>query len=141
MVIVLSAVLGLTGAIGLAFFLEYLDDTLKTPEEIERYLRLPSLALVPDMHGLQNGNHRNQIDPVTAGLKPAGPGLLAPPHGPPLEKSAGDGLRHRLALASAHEAYRTIRSQILLSPAAAPPHPPLAPSPHPQERKSTTTAN
>ena len=141
MVIVLSAVLGLTGAIGLAFFLEYLDDTLKTPEEIERYLRLPSLALVPDMHGLQNGKHRNQIDPVTAGLKPAGPGLLAPPHGPPLEKSARDGLRHRLALASAHEAYRTIRSQILLSRAGEPPHTVLVTSAVPEEGKSITAVN
>ena len=139
MVILLSAVLGLTSAIGIAFFLEYLDDTLKTPEEVERYLRLPSLAFVPDMHGLQNGNHRNQIDPVTAALKPAGP--AAPPHGMPLEKSVRDGLRHRWALASAHEAYRTIRSQILLSRAGEPPHTVLVTSAVPEEGKSITAVN
>lgn len=141
MVILLSAVLGLTGAVGIAFFLEYLDDTLKTPEEVERYLRLPSLAFVPDMQGLQNGNHRNQIDPVTAALKPAGPGLVAPPHGPPLENSGRDGLRYRSALASAHEAYRTIRSQILLSRAGEPPHTVLVTSAVPEEGKSITAVN
>jgi polysaccharide biosynthesis transport protein len=139
MVIVLSAVLGLTGAIGIAFFLEYLDDTLKTPDEVERYLRLPSLAFVPDMHSLQNGNHRNQIDPETAGLRPVGP--VASPHGPPLEKPRRDGLRHRWALASAHEAYRTIRSQILLSRAGEPPHTVLVTSAVPEEGKSITAVN
>ena len=47
--IALSGVLALFSAIGVAFFLEYLDDTLKTPEEVERYLRLPTLAFVPNV--------------------------------------------------------------------------------------------
>ena len=48
----LSGFLGLTGGIGLAFFLEFLDDRLKSSEQIERELRLPSLALVPDFFKL-----------------------------------------------------------------------------------------
>ena len=44
----LSAFLGLLGGIGLAFFREFVDDRLKSSEQIERELRLPSLALVPD---------------------------------------------------------------------------------------------
>ena len=43
-----GALLGLVGGVGLAFFFEYLDNTLKTPEEAERYLQLPSLTVVPD---------------------------------------------------------------------------------------------
>jgi polysaccharide biosynthesis transport protein len=46
--LMLGAMLGLISGIGLAFFFEYLDNTLKTPEEAERYLQLPSLSVVPD---------------------------------------------------------------------------------------------
>ncbi|RKY70580.1 MAG: hypothetical protein DRQ24_09020, partial [Candidatus Latescibacterota bacterium] len=44
--ILLAMVVGLTLGIGLAFFLEYLDDTIKTPEEVERYLKIPFLGYV-----------------------------------------------------------------------------------------------
>ena len=43
----LAAVLGLLGGVGLAFFQEYLDTTLKTPENAERVLGMPVLAAVP----------------------------------------------------------------------------------------------
>jgi capsular exopolysaccharide synthesis family protein len=42
---------GLTLAFGLAFGLEYLDDTVKTPEDITRRLKLPLLGLVPSVSG------------------------------------------------------------------------------------------
>jgi capsular exopolysaccharide synthesis family protein len=38
--------LGLFGGIGLAFFIEYLDNTLKTPEEAEERLGLPMLGVI-----------------------------------------------------------------------------------------------
>jgi capsular exopolysaccharide synthesis family protein len=41
---------GLTLAIGLAFGIEYLDDTVKTPDDIRR-LNLPLLGLVPAVRG------------------------------------------------------------------------------------------
>ncbi|MHC4600550.1 MAG: GumC family protein [Planctomycetota bacterium] len=43
----MAAVVGLLGGIGLAFFFEYLDDTIKGPEEVERYLRTPLLGIIP----------------------------------------------------------------------------------------------
>src|SRR5436190_3160699 len=42
---------GLTIAVGLAFGIEYLDDTVKTPEDITRRLKLPLLGLVPAVRG------------------------------------------------------------------------------------------
>src|SRR5207249_8694848 len=54
----LGLLLGLAAGIGLAFMLEQLDNTLKSPEEAERYLRLPSLAMVPNfssLNGTSNG--------------------------------------------------------------------------------------
>ena len=45
--IVLSVVLGLLAGIGLAFFVEYLDVSLKTVDEVEKYLGLSVLAVIP----------------------------------------------------------------------------------------------
>ncbi len=39
--------LGLFGGIALAFLFEHLDDTLKTPEDIEKILSLPVLGVIP----------------------------------------------------------------------------------------------
>jgi polysaccharide biosynthesis transport protein len=48
----LTAILaGLTVAFGLAFGIEYLDDTIKTPEDITKRLKLPLLGLVPALRG------------------------------------------------------------------------------------------
>jgi polysaccharide biosynthesis transport protein len=48
----LTAILaGLTIAFGLAFGIEYLDDTVKTPEDVTRRLNLPLLGLVPAVRG------------------------------------------------------------------------------------------
>jgi capsular exopolysaccharide synthesis family protein len=43
-----SIALGLLGGVGLAFFQEYMDDSLKTPDDVERYLRLPTLGTIPE---------------------------------------------------------------------------------------------
>jgi polysaccharide biosynthesis transport protein len=42
---------GIVVAFGLAFGIEYLDDTVKVPEDITRRLRLPLLGLVPAIRG------------------------------------------------------------------------------------------
>ena len=42
---------GLSIALGLAFGMEYLDDSVKTPEDITKRLRLPLLGLVPAVRG------------------------------------------------------------------------------------------
>ena len=52
----LNILLGLFGGaflgVGLAFFFEYLDNRVKTPEEIEQELGLPSLGLIPMTAGI-----------------------------------------------------------------------------------------
>ncbi|ABY33361.1 MAG TPA: lipopolysaccharide biosynthesis protein [Chloroflexus aurantiacus] len=42
-----GAILGLVLGIVLAFVLEYLDDTLKTSEDVERFVGLPTLGAIP----------------------------------------------------------------------------------------------
>lgn len=44
--IAIAVVLGIMVGVGLAFLLEYLDNTLKTEEDIERHLQLPILGVV-----------------------------------------------------------------------------------------------
>ena len=51
--VVLTIFLGLIGglgvAIGLAFFVNYLDDSIKSQDDVETYLRLPFLGYVPNI--------------------------------------------------------------------------------------------
>ncbi|MES2817992.1 MAG: GumC family protein [Pseudomonadota bacterium] len=42
-------VVGLFGGIGLAFVIEFLDDSLKSDFEVRRYLKLPVIAKVPEL--------------------------------------------------------------------------------------------
>ncbi|MGA1794816.1 MAG: GumC family protein [bacterium] len=45
--IILAAVIGLMVGVGLAFFFEYLDDTVKTPDDLKRYFGMPFLGPIP----------------------------------------------------------------------------------------------
>ena len=47
--IVLAIFLGGFGGLGLAFFGEYLDDSLEKPEDVEKTLQLPVLASIPEL--------------------------------------------------------------------------------------------
>ena len=47
--IVLAIFLGGFGGLGLAFFGEYLDDSLEKPEDVEKELQLPVLASIPEL--------------------------------------------------------------------------------------------
>ena len=57
--LVLGAVVGLVFGVGIAFFLEYLDTSVKSLEDVERYLQVPVLAVIPKDVGIlhkQSGN-------------------------------------------------------------------------------------
>ncbi len=57
-----AIVLALAFGVALAFVVEYLDDTIKTPEDVTRRLRMPLLGLVPAVRG--------QRAPVLTGTVP-----------------------------------------------------------------------
>ncbi|MEA1991113.1 MAG: polysaccharide biosynthesis tyrosine autokinase [Thermodesulfobacteriota bacterium] len=44
--VLLSIIVGLTLGVGMAFFFEYLDNTINTPDELERYFKVPFLGVV-----------------------------------------------------------------------------------------------
>ncbi|RJQ42893.1 MAG: polysaccharide biosynthesis tyrosine autokinase, partial [Nitrospiraceae bacterium] len=43
----LSLILGLFGGVFLAFFVEYFDQTIRTPQDVEKWSRLPVIGMVP----------------------------------------------------------------------------------------------
>ncbi|MBP7798150.1 MAG: polysaccharide biosynthesis tyrosine autokinase [Thermoanaerobaculaceae bacterium] len=51
----IGLVLGLGLGLGLVFLLEYLDRSIKAPEDVERVLSLPTLAVIPDLNEGRDG--------------------------------------------------------------------------------------
>ncbi len=122
----LALMVGLAGGIAAAFALESLDRTLRNPEEAENYLRLPNLGLVPDF--------------AVAGAQLPGYGARSRA----LPRRA-DALTE---LVSAHgsysplgEAYRNLRTALLLSRAGGPPQTILITSATSREGKTVTSVN
>ncbi|GIP39970.1 putative capsular polysaccharide biosynthesis protein YwqC [Paenibacillus sp. J31TS4] len=62
--IAISFVVSLMAALGLAFLLEYLDDTIKSEADVEAYLGLPTLSLISKMKeedlAVQKSTRQNQ---------------------------------------------------------------------------------
>jgi len=52
----LSAIIGLLLAGAIAYLIEYIDDRIRTPEDIERTLKLPVIGYIGDMRNPQNAS-------------------------------------------------------------------------------------
>ena len=122
----LSFLVGLVGGIGLALLREYLDNTVKTPDDIENLVRLPALAVVPAFTSENGTGRRGRF---TTG-------------------SSLNGHEKRIELVAQHlpksqmsEAFRALRTSILLSQADHPPQVILVTSALPREGKTTAAAN
>jgi len=50
--LILGAVLGLAFGLGIAFMLEFMDTSVKSIEDVERYLKVPVLAVIPKDVGM-----------------------------------------------------------------------------------------
>lgn len=57
--IMLALIVGLTLGTGITFFLEYLDDTIRTPDDLERNLRMPFLGAVGTVKSGKKGEQGN----------------------------------------------------------------------------------
>ena len=68
----LGLLVGIFGAIGLAFFLEYIDHSIRTPEELEEKLLLSTLAFIPRVRANKirpTGKRRKQTKPSDKSVK------------------------------------------------------------------------
>ncbi|MFL6278411.1 MAG: GumC family protein [Blastocatellia bacterium] len=125
---IFAALLLSTGiGIGLAFFLEYLDNTIKTVEDVSRYAQLPALSVIPAVGG-----------GMTRRLGARGRKMLAATTG---TSEPGYQLVTLDPQSSAAEAYRVLRTSVLLSAAGQPPKIVLITSGQPGEGKTTTAIN
>ena len=109
---------------GLALFLEYLDDTIRTTEEIENYLQLPALPAIPSIDSVPKRKLLLVGATEDDGEDPQSPLLIS--------------ADSRSSLA---EAYRHLRTSILLSTAGHAPKSLLVSSSLPSEGKSTIATN
>jgi polysaccharide biosynthesis transport protein len=126
--IVLSVLVGLVGGIGLALFREYLDNTVKSPDDIESLAGLPSLAVVPSLPS-SNGYHGKWP-------KLAHKAVAQVASGPRVET-----LSHTQPKSQISEAFRALRTSLLLSQAEHPPQVILVTSALPREGKTTSAVN
>ena len=113
--ILLAIIVSLLTGTGLAFFFEYLDNTIKLPEEVEKHLNIPFLGSTPLFSTKNKWNIR------------------------------GDTSQELIAFnyprSTASESYRGIRTNILFSSAESVPQVILITGVGPQEGKTITTAN
>jgi succinoglycan biosynthesis transport protein ExoP len=126
--ILLAFLVGLVGGIGLAIFREYLDNTVKSPDDVEALTGLPSLAVVPSLPGLTG--HHNRLS--KAGREAAAQNAS----GPRVEL-----LSYIQPKSQISEAFRALRTSLLLSQADHPPQVILVTSALPREGKTTAAVN
>jgi len=121
----LGLLLGLACGIGLAFVLESLDTSIRNMEQVSAISTLPALGTIP-LQLSRNGHSRKRLKAVSAEI----------------EKSESPALvTYVRPKSEAAEAYRALRTSILLSAFGAPPKVILITSALPQEGKTTISAN
>ena len=121
--ILMALLLSFAAGVGLAFLMDYLDDSVKTSDDISRLLGLPTLALIPHYHH----SDKRMLN------------LAAKNNGENGSTAALITLEERNSPMA--EAYRHLRTSLLFSSAGKPPQTILVTSSQPSEGKTTTAIN
>lgn len=120
--IMVAMLVAFAAGIGLAFLLDYLDDSVRTSDDISRHLGLPTLALIPHYAN----DNKKKLLPSRSATTPAQANALV----------TLDERNSPIA-----EAYRHLRTSLLFSSAGKPPQTILVTSSQPSEGKTTTAIN
>lgn len=124
--ILIAFLVSLAAGIGFAFLMDYLDDSIKSSDDVGRHLGLPTLALIP----YQTSAEKRK-------------GLLAAKNNagssPPTNSLALISIADKRSAIA--EAYRHLRTSLLFSSAGKPPQTILVTSSQPAEGKTTTAIN
>jgi polysaccharide biosynthesis transport protein len=118
-----ALVLGVISGVGLAFLLENMDNTVRTPEQAQSISGLPSLGMIP--LGSKSANHGS------GGKRLA---LTA-------SKEVVETVTQVRPQSQMAESYRALRTSLLLFNLGAPPKVIMVTSARPQEGKTTTSIN
>lgn len=104
---------GLIGGVAVAFIVEFLDNTIKTPQDIEKFLKLPFLGIIPNFRKKESKSDSKYVECITfTDVKSA-----------------------------ASESYRSIRTRILFSSPSHPPKTIIVTSSVAGEGKTINSAN
>jgi len=121
--VMLAFVIAIVFGMCLAIFLEYLDNSVRSADEVERRLHLPVLAVIPAIGGVARRRLKASREANTDGS--TRPELLT-------------SIEAHTSIA---EPYKQLRTSILLSTAGRAPKTLLVTSANPGEGKTTTTIN
>ena len=126
MAVVKAVFIGIFLGLFLVFALDWLDKTLKTPEDAEQFLHVPTLGMVPELGTETNHGYYGSRKPGNKGGHP-------PRH---IELANYDDNESAIA-----ESYRNVRTSIMLSTADGPPKVIAVSSSSPREGKTSTAVN
>jgi capsular exopolysaccharide synthesis family protein len=121
--IMLALAMGLFGGVVLAFLLEAVDNTVRTPEQAQMLSGLPALGIIPASASLLLGTRAQKALMAKGG------------------REAVELVTYRRPKSDISESYRALRTAILLSATGSPPRVMLVTSALPQEGKTTTSIN
>jgi capsular exopolysaccharide synthesis family protein len=124
----LTVLVTLVFGVALARYLDYLDDTIHSSDDVEKILRLPALAVIPSI----GSSARRRLRSTVSALQ--------------RRNGNGNGSHPELLLdteptSALAEAYRHLRTSILLSSPGGAPQTLLVTSSQPSEGKTTTAVN
>ena len=123
----LGVVFGLILGVAYAFVRERLDNTIKTPDQLEQLVACPALGFIPALKPGEKARGRLKARNGSNGKKESGPGIDLMPLRDPHSGIA--------------ESYRNLRTALLLSTSGQPPQVILITSAQPQEGKTSTALN
>jgi succinoglycan biosynthesis transport protein ExoP len=128
--LLMALLVGLIGGLGLIFLAEYLDNTVKGPEDAEKLTGLPSLGIIPFL-SKEGAKKRGETYGSSYGME----NETMP------EVNNIELINHLYPKFSISEDYRTVRTSILFSHADSQPKTICFTSTQPQEGKTATVAN
>jgi len=130
--VIAASLMGLLLGVCASLFIERLDDTFKTPDEIERYLKHPGLATIPDFASAISITSRYNAGYLARAELPRLPAEDA--HGRDLVATYGK-------YSVLGESFRNLRSALRLSRAGSPPKAIMFTSALPSEGKTAVAVN
>lgn len=123
--IAVGLIVGLMLGITVAFVQEGFDSSIKNPDDVERFIPAPALAVIPSAASVAPRRSWRTIGSAAAPLRNGAVGLA-------VTKTPSSPIA---------ESFRTLRTSILLSTAPRPPQLILVTSSQPREGKTTTSLN
>ena len=135
----LALLMGIFGGVGLCFIFEYLDNTVKGPEDVERLAGLPSLGVIP-YFSPEDMKKKKKFSHYLGHRYSYGKDIKVSEEILPKIKEI-ELINHLHPKFSISEDYRTLRTSLLLSNADAPPKSIAFSSALPSEGKTATVVN